>query len=369
MANDRTRDLAHQLREALGEHTSAQTEQVLRDLWRDDLARNELFSRLQDREREPLTRLWENYGPGRRLTHHPGPGFQARVRWQDTTTTMRRGAVRAALAREFGDAAAFAAGGVHASPLHAMPARRHAELAAQLEAAAPPLLEFARDAYRRGWAEETHAPDDIEKARALLRPFVEAFDQLSASLHDKLGGAWLNIDGWGGTSACGILHGLASALAHALERGQLPRDRPHLVGEGMSQVLVPAWWDRLRRHLQHELDMLAGRATEAIEHAAAPAKPRIPGKADLQILRAIEQDRAGRLVGWPAIAQFTGLSYDIVRHTGPRLLKAGMIERVDPAAADAASTPGARTRNGRRQRRPRGMPFRLLQKGREILSR
>lgn len=368
MANDRTRDLAHQLREALGEHTSAQTEQVLRDLWRDDLARNELFSRLQDREREPLTRLWENYGPGRRLTHHPGPGFQARVRWQDTTTTMRRGAVRAALAREFGEAAAVAAGGVHASPAHTMPARRHAE---QLEAAAPPLLEFARDAYRRGWAEEAQAPDDIEKARALLRPFAEAFDQLSTSLHAKLGGAWLDLDGWGGTSACGILHGLASSLARDIERGQLPRDRPHLVGEGMSQVLVPAWWDRLRRHLQRELDLLAGRATEAIEHeaAAAPAKPRIPGKAALQILRAIEQDRAGRLTDLKAIAAATGLSHHMVRHIAPGLVRDKMIERVDLTASALASAPGARPRNGRRQQRPRGVPFRLLEKGRQILSR
>lgn len=105
---DKARDLAQRLRDALGEPTSAETEQVLSVLWRDDLIRNELFLRLREGEREPLTRLFENFGPGPRLTHHRGPDFKAQVRWLDQTTAMRRGAVRAALAREFGVAGAGA---------------------------------------------------------------------------------------------------------------------------------------------------------------------------------------------------------------------------------------------------------------------
>jgi hypothetical protein len=351
VATDRTRDLAHRLREALGEHTSTAAEQVLRDLWRDDFARNELFSRLQEREREPLMRLWENFGPGPRLTHHAGPGFQARVRWQDSATAMRRGAVRAALAREFGDAASGApAGGGHALPLRAMPARRHAELVQQLEATALPLLEFARDAYRRGWSEEMQASDDIDRARAMLSPFAEAVEPLGPSLHARRRGAWLQLDGWGGTSACGILHGLASSLARELERGQLPRNRSHLVGEGLSQLLVPAWWDQLRRHLQHELDLLAGRATEEIEPGAPtrPANPRISAKIAHQILAAIASDTAGVLISWSAIAKAIGCRNEsTVRRAGISLVNHRCIEQVD----------GRKT------------PYRLLPRGREILSR
>lgn len=232
----------------------------------------------------------------------------------------------------------------------AMPLHRHAELVAQLEAVAPPLLEFACKAYRRGWAEEPPAAGDLDAVRAMLPPFAEAVEQLGPSLHARRRGAWLDLDGWGGTSACAILHGLASSLAREIERGQLPRDRRHLVGEGLSQLLVPAWWEQLRRHLQHDLDLLVGRATEEIEPGAPtrPPKPRIHAKIAHQILAAIASDTGGVLISWSAIAEAIGCRNEsTVRRAGIRLVNDRCIEQVDG----------------------RMTPYRLLHRGREILSR
>ena len=50
--------------------------------------------------------------------------------------------------------------------------------------------------------------------------------------------------------------------------------RRYLAGEGLSKLLVPSWWDRLRRHVLHEIELLAGRATEPLAELVTPPKKR-----------------------------------------------------------------------------------------------
>lgn len=189
----------------------------------------------------------------------------------------------AALARS----AVQAAGEVGAG-LNPLTPQRQAEQLAQLEASALPLLQLTQSAYERGWREEALADNDLEQLRVLLRPFARAADELASVLRRR-GVERVMLGGWGGDSGCQILSMLASSVERCMEWGELPRDRRYLVGEGMSKMLVPAWWDRLRQHVRHEIDLLAGRASELPVESVVP--PRKRSRTDSTAL----QEEAARL--------------------------------------------------------------------------